>query len=309
MTGTPWDDGGTGAVVSVNGQSGAVTLSAADVDADPEGTAASAVAAHEAETDPHSGYPLRSEAGQPIGYATLDVDGLVVQNPASASATAGVNKLAKADPAGKLENGWGGAANSLATLDGSALVPTSQQGAGTADATTFLRGDRSWASALQGTLGSTDHALLRADGTGGLTAQGSNATLDDQANLTLGSRSLNQPISPSAWSGTISNHDLPIPSWATTAGKYVALVRLRIQQNSPTSSFVARTVQIELTYSGSAWSIDATGMYTSIGPLGTSLGWLISGGTNVRMVLSGLASDSAGNVGLVFEQFLFYGAL
>lgn len=309
MTGTPWDDGGTGAVTSVNGQSGDVVLTASDVDADPEGTAASAVAAHEAEADPHSGYQLRSEAGQPSGYAALDGDGLVVQDPASASANASANKIAKADSAGKLSSGWGGAANTLSTLDSSALVPTSQQGSGTADSTTFLRGDRTWASAVQGALGSTDNALLRADGTGGLTAQGSGATLDDQANLTLGNRSLNQPIAPSAWSGTISNHDLPLPSWATTAGKYVGLVRVRIQQNSPTSSFVARTAQIELTYNGSAWSIDATGLYSSMGPLGTSLGWLISGGTNLRMVLSGLASDSAGNVGLVFEQFLFYGAL
>ncbi|MFE2324607.1 hypothetical protein ACFXD5_11930 [Streptomyces sp. NPDC059385] len=45
--------GGGGAVSSVNGKIGAVVLNAADVDADPEGTAAAAVTAHAAATDPH----------------------------------------------------------------------------------------------------------------------------------------------------------------------------------------------------------------------------------------------------------------
>ncbi|MFD5509008.1 SGNH/GDSL hydrolase family protein [Streptomyces sp. NPDC127051] len=45
--------GGGGAVSSVNGMVGAVVLDADDVDADPEGTAAAAVAAHASATDPH----------------------------------------------------------------------------------------------------------------------------------------------------------------------------------------------------------------------------------------------------------------
>ncbi|MEW1803215.1 SGNH/GDSL hydrolase family protein [Streptomyces virginiae] len=45
--------GGGGAVSSVNGMIGAVVLDADDVDADPEGTAAAAVAAHASATDPH----------------------------------------------------------------------------------------------------------------------------------------------------------------------------------------------------------------------------------------------------------------
>lgn len=310
MIGTPWDDSqaGTGAVTSVNGLDGDVTLGAGDVGADPTGSAEEAVTAHVAETDPHSGYQLRDEAGAANGYAQLDPSGLVVQEPAAASASAAANKLAKADSGGKLESGWGGSADSLATLDGSALVPTAQQGSGSADSTTFLRGDRSWATALQGTLGSTDHALLRADGTGGLTAQGSGATLDDSANLTLGYRSFDQPIAPSPWAGTGTNHDLPLPAWATANGRYLALVRVRVQQNSTTSSFMARTAQLELTCSGGVWSIDATSMYASVGPLATSLGWLISG-SNLRMNLSGVGGGNAGNVALVFEQFIFYGAL
>jgi hypothetical protein len=41
-------------VQSVNGETGAVSLSAADVGADPAGTAASAISAHESDTTPHS---------------------------------------------------------------------------------------------------------------------------------------------------------------------------------------------------------------------------------------------------------------
>lgn len=42
------------------------------------------------------------------------------------------------------------------------------------------------ATGISGTLGSTDNALTRADGTGGSTAQGSAATVDDSGNLALG---------------------------------------------------------------------------------------------------------------------------
>jgi lysophospholipase L1-like esterase len=51
--GGPGNGGGTGAVSSVNGQTGAVVLDADDVDADPEGTAAAAVTAHTGAADPH----------------------------------------------------------------------------------------------------------------------------------------------------------------------------------------------------------------------------------------------------------------
>ncbi|MFE7899189.1 hypothetical protein ACFU3E_17000 [Streptomyces sp. NPDC057424] len=46
-------DPATNLVQSVNGEQGAVSLSAADVDADPAGTAAAAVSVHVAATDPH----------------------------------------------------------------------------------------------------------------------------------------------------------------------------------------------------------------------------------------------------------------
>lgn len=49
-------------VQSVNGETGAVSLSAADVGADAAGTAASAVAAHEAAADPHPQYQTQAES-------------------------------------------------------------------------------------------------------------------------------------------------------------------------------------------------------------------------------------------------------
>lgn len=65
------------------------------------------------------------------------------------------------------------------------IIPTANLGSGTADATTFLRGDQSYAAAIAGTTGTNDNRILRSDGTGGGTAQSSNATLDDTGNLTV----------------------------------------------------------------------------------------------------------------------------
>jgi hypothetical protein len=64
-------------VQSVNAQTGVVVLDAADVGADPSGTAAAAVSAHEAASDPHPGYQLESEKGAANGYASLDGSGQV----------------------------------------------------------------------------------------------------------------------------------------------------------------------------------------------------------------------------------------
>jgi hypothetical protein len=49
-------------VQSVNGETGAVSLSAADVGADATGAAASAVSSHEGESDPHPQYTTEPES-------------------------------------------------------------------------------------------------------------------------------------------------------------------------------------------------------------------------------------------------------
>jgi len=56
------------------------------------------------------------------------------------------------------DQGNKGVANGYASLDGSALVPTSQLGTGTANSSTFLRGDGTWAAGGGG--GVSDHTLL-----------------------------------------------------------------------------------------------------------------------------------------------------
>lgn len=161
---------------------------------------------------------------------------------------------------------------------------------------------------LVGDLGGTDNALLRADGSGGQTAQASGATLDDAANLVLGSRAFHQPFTPSPWSGASSSHEFTLPTWATATGKYCALIRVRVQQNAATSSFQARTHQMELSFNGTSWSIDANALGPAIGALNPVVGWQVTG-AGLRLNLSGLGAGDSGNVGVVFEQFFTYGAL
>lgn len=56
------------------------------------------------------------------GLASLDVDSLVVQNPANAVVTPAASKIPIADASGKLAAGWGGSASGLATLNSSSNV-------------------------------------------------------------------------------------------------------------------------------------------------------------------------------------------
>ena len=56
--------------------------------------------------DDHTQYQTRGEKGLANGYASLDAGGVVVQNPATASAIPAASKIPIADGAGKLDAGW-----------------------------------------------------------------------------------------------------------------------------------------------------------------------------------------------------------
>ncbi|MFF5703409.1 hypothetical protein ACFY7H_13010 [Streptomyces sp. NPDC012794] len=88
---------GGSAVTSVNGETGTVVLSAADVGADPSGTASTAVAAHAAATDPHGDRTAAAaalsahEANTTAVHGIADTALLETQAGAQAKATAAQN--------------------------------------------------------------------------------------------------------------------------------------------------------------------------------------------------------------------------
>ncbi|MFD4921160.1 hypothetical protein ACFWNE_07550 [Streptomyces goshikiensis] len=85
---------GGGAVSSVNGKAGAVELDAADVGADPQGTAAAAAAAHVAATDPHGD---RAAAGAALAAHEADTTAVHgISNTAALETQAGAQSKADA---------------------------------------------------------------------------------------------------------------------------------------------------------------------------------------------------------------------
>lgn len=64
----------------------------------------------------------------------------------------------------------------------SGTIATARLGSGTANASTYLRGDQTWATVsagIGGSTGSVDNALIRADGTAGGTVQACGITIED----------------------------------------------------------------------------------------------------------------------------------
>lgn len=171
--------GGGGAVDSVNGQTGVVVLDAADVGADPAGTAAALVDDLSGVTDASTArlnLGLGDSATRNVGTGAgtvaagddsrlsdqrtpLDnsvtsakiVDGTIVDADISASAAIALSKLAT-DPLAR--------ANHTGTQDastiGSGTIATARLGSGTASSTTFLRGDQTWATPAGGGSVATD---------------------------------------------------------------------------------------------------------------------------------------------------------
>ena len=108
--------------------------------------------------------------------ATLDISASTLTPPATMPASSGVNltSLTAANLTGTLPAISGASLTSLnATNLGSGTVPTARLGSGTADATTFLRGDQSYV-AVSGGLAQASQWRLTTDFTGGATPIASN---------------------------------------------------------------------------------------------------------------------------------------
>ena len=118
---------GGGAVDSVNGETGVVVLDAGDVGADPAGTAAGLV-------DDLSGVTNASAARSNLGLGNVDNTSDANKPVSTAQQTALDGKAA--------------ASHSHSGADiTSGTVSTARLGTGAANATTFLRGDQTWAAA------------------------------------------------------------------------------------------------------------------------------------------------------------------
>lgn len=90
--------------------------------------------AHEADSDPHPTYLTAAE-----GNAAYDAAG-------AASSAVSAHEGASDPHTGYQKESEKGAASGYASLDANTRVPTAQLGTGTADNTTYLRGDGAWSS-------------------------------------------------------------------------------------------------------------------------------------------------------------------
>ena len=140
VTMAPGDATGGGAVDSVNGQTGVVVLDAGDVGADPAGTAAGLV-------DDLSGVTNAATARTNLGLGNVDNTSDANKPVSTAQQTALDGKAA--------------ASHSHSGADiTSGTVATARLGSGTANATTFLRGDQTWAAPTGGSDGYSQSFLL-----------------------------------------------------------------------------------------------------------------------------------------------------
>lgn len=190
----------SGAVTSVAGRTGVVTLTSADL--------TDATAAGRALLDDANAAAQRATLG--LGTAAtsatgdFEASGAVATHAALTSSVHGITAFGASlvddanASAARTTLGLGTAATS-ATGDfaaashthaasdiASGTVATARLGSGVADGTTYLRGDQTWATVtagIAGSTGATDNRILRSDGTGGATLQNSAVTCDDSGNL------------------------------------------------------------------------------------------------------------------------------
>ena len=200
VTMAPGAPGGGGAVDSVNGQTGVVVLDAGDVGADPAGTAAGLV-------DDLSGVTNAATARTNLGLGNVDNTSDANKPVSTAQQTALDGKAA--------------ASHSHSGADiTSGTVSTARLGTGAANATTFLRGDQTWAAA-----GSPRPALPRTSG----------------AWYTLGGITNNAAISTPNAAGMLVAHPVWLPAGSydrvgvVTSAAGTATWRLGLYPSDPTA--------------------------------------------------------------------------
>lgn len=148
--------------------------------------------AHVAESDPHSQYQRESEKGIANGYASLDSSALVpfTQLPTGTGGSqvaVGSHTHASADADAIHDNVSGEihAITEKVVLGGDDEVVIEDSADGYAKKRAKVSNLISGVGTIGGTTGSTDNAILRADGTGGATAQASSALIDDSGSVNI----------------------------------------------------------------------------------------------------------------------------